>query len=113
MNTTPAPPTTKIAPPNPKIPLRSNYRPPLFVTPHDGVVGSAAFIELVARKAAVIVQSHPGFGPSELPKDMASVDDMSSFYLALIESLGLRDLVVVGAWLGGWFAAEIAPKTTE
>jgi len=44
---------------------------------------------------------------------MSTVDDMSYFYLDLIESLDLRDLVVVGASFGGWIAAEIATKTRE
>jgi len=61
----------------------------------------------------VIAPSHPGFGHSELPRGMSTVDDMSYFYLDLIEELGLRDLVVVGASFGGWIAAEIASKTCE
>jgi pimeloyl-ACP methyl ester carboxylesterase len=44
---------------------------------------------------------------------MATVDDMSYFYLDLLEQLDLRDVVVVGASFGGWIAAEIATKTTE
>src|SRR5258707_13287853 len=75
--------------------------------------GSGRFIELLAREAQVIAPSHPGFGHSELPKGMSTVDDMSYFYLDLIESLDLRDLVFVGASFGGWIAAEIATKTRE
>jgi pimeloyl-ACP methyl ester carboxylesterase len=61
----------------------------------------------------VIAPSHPGFGQSDLPRGMSSVDDMSYLYLDLLEQLDLRDVVVVGASFGGWLAAEIATKTTE
>src|SRR5258708_18349728 len=113
MDSAEGPATEKIAGANIEILRRGKGRPVLFLRPHSGMHGSAPFIELLARKAQVIAPSHPGFGHSELPKGMASVDDMSYFYFDLIESLGLRDLVVVGASFGGWIAAEIATKTTE
>ncbi len=43
---------------------------------------------------------------------MRSVDDLSYFYLDLLDQLDLRDLTVVGVSLGAWIAAEIAVKTT-
>src|SRR6266851_4525083 len=97
MDSAEGPVTEKIAGANIEILRRGKGRPVLFLHPHIGMHGSAPFIELLARKAQVIVPSHPGFGHSELPKGMASVDDMSYFYLDLIESLGLRDLVVIFA----------------
>src|SRR6266699_293961 len=113
MDSAEGPATEKIAGANIEILRRGKGRPVLFLHPHIGMHGSGPFIELLARKAQVIAPSHPGFGHSELPKGMASVDDMSYFYLDLIEQLGLRDLVVVGASFGGWIAAEIATKTCE
>src|SRR5258706_433035 len=88
-------------------------RPLLFLHPHIGMHGSQALIDALARHAQVIAPSHPGFGNSELPKGMSTVDDMSYFYLDLIEELGLRDLVVVCASFCGWIGAEIATKTCE
>jgi len=44
---------------------------------------------------------------------MASVDDMSYFYLDLIEQLDLRDLVSSARLSAAWIAAEIATKTCE
>ena len=41
---------------------------------------------------------------------MSTVDDLSYFYLDLLEQLDLRDVLVVGVGLGGWIAAEIAVK---
>jgi len=92
---------------------RGQGRTILFLHPHIGMRGSDAFIEHLAQHAEVIAPSHPGFGHSELPSGMSSVDDLAYFYLDLIEQLDLREIVVVGASFGGWIAAEIATKTTE
>ena len=113
MDSAEGPVTEKIAGVNIEILRRGKGRPLLFLHPHIGMHGSERFIELLAREVQVIAPSHPGFGHSELPKGMSTVDDMSYFYLDLIESLDLRDLVVVGASFGGWIAAEIATKTRE
>ena len=64
----------------------------------------------LAKGGRVIAPSHPGFGTSQLPKGMTTVDDLSYFYLDLLEQLDLRDVLVVGVGLGGWIAAEIAVK---
>jgi pimeloyl-ACP methyl ester carboxylesterase len=61
----------------------------------------------------VIAPTHPGFGRSELPRAMTTVDDLAYFYLDLMEALDLRDLVLAGISFGGWIAAEIAVKSTE
>src|SRR6267154_2534726 len=113
MDSAEGPVTEKIAGVNIEILRRGKGRPLLFLHPHIGMHGSQALIDALARHAQVIAPSHPGFGHSELPKGMASVDDMSYFYLDLIEQLDLRDLVIVGASFGGWIAAEIATKTCE
>jgi pimeloyl-ACP methyl ester carboxylesterase len=88
-------------------------RPILFLHPHIGMHRSEALIARLAQRAEVIAPSHPGFGRSDLPKGMSSVDDMSYLYLELLEQLDLRDVLVVGASLGGWLAAEIVTKTTQ
>ncbi len=113
MDSAEGPVTEKIAGANIEILRRGQGRPLLFLHPHIGMHGSQALIDALARHAQVIAPSHPGFGHSELPRGMASVDDMSYFYLDLIEQLDLRDLVIVGASFGGWIAAEIATKTCE
>src|SRR2546422_4674327 len=105
--------TEKIAGANIEILRRGKGRPVLFLHPHIGLHGSERFIELLAREVQVIAPSHPGYGHSELPKGMSTVDDMSYLYLDLLEQLELRDVVIVGASLGGWLAAEIATKSTE
>src|SRR5258708_21019179 len=113
MDSAEGPVTEKIAGANIEILRQGKGRPVLFLHPHIGMHGSRHFIELLAREAQVIAPSHPGFGHSELPKGMSTVDDLSYFYLDLIEQLDLRELVVVGASFGGWIAAEIASKSCE
>jgi pimeloyl-ACP methyl ester carboxylesterase len=92
---------------------RGKGRPILFLHPHIGLHGSEALIGELAEHGEVIVPSHPGYGHSDLPKGMSSIDDMAYLYLDLLEALDLREVVAVGASLGGWLAAEIATKTSE
>ena len=91
---------------------RGKGRPILFLHPSIGIDPSAPVIAALAKSGRVIAPSHPGFGNSQLPKGMSSVDDLSYFYLDLIEQLDLKDTLVIGVGLGAWLAAEIATKTT-
>ncbi len=91
---------------------RGSGRPLLFLHPENGIEPALAAIDALAKGARVIAPTHPGFGRSELPKGMRSVDDLSYFYLDLLEQLDLRDVTVVGVSLGAWIAAEIAVKST-
>jgi pimeloyl-ACP methyl ester carboxylesterase len=91
---------------------RGSGRPLLFLHPENGIEPALAAIDALAKDARVIAPTHPGFGRSELPKGMRSVDDLSYFYLDMLDQLDLRDLTVVGVSLGAWIAAEIAVKST-
>ena len=92
---------------------RGSGRPILFLHPGIGIDPDAPVLAALAKGGRVIAPSHPGFGTSQLPKGMTSVDDISYFYLDLIEQLDLRDVLVVGVGLGGWIAAEIATKNSD
>ncbi|MFL6948681.1 MAG: alpha/beta fold hydrolase, partial [Xanthobacteraceae bacterium] len=92
---------------------RGRGRPLLFLHPEIGIERTAPVLDHLARGARVLAPSHPGFGRSELPRWMNSVDDLAYFYLDFLETLDLRDVVVVGVSLGGWIAAAIAVKSTE
>lgn len=92
---------------------RGQGRPILFLHPGIGIDPSAPVLAALARGGRVIAPSHPGFGNSELPKGMNSVDDVSYFYLDLLEQLDVSDVLVVGVGLGGWLAAEIAVKDSS
>jgi pimeloyl-ACP methyl ester carboxylesterase len=91
---------------------RGSGRPLLFLHPENGIEPALAAVEALAKGARVIAPTHPGFGRSELPKGMRSVDDISYFYLDMLDQLDLRDVTVVGVSLGAWIAAEIAVKST-
>jgi pimeloyl-ACP methyl ester carboxylesterase len=92
---------------------RGQGRPILFLHPGIGIDPAAPVLAELARGGRVLAPSHPGFGTSQLPKGMSSVDDLSYFYLDLLDQLDLRDLLVVGVGLGGWIAAEIAVKDSS
>ena len=91
---------------------RGKGRPILFLHPSIGIDPGAPVIAALAKSGRVIAPSHPGFGNSQLPKGLSTVDDLSYFYLDLIEQLDLNDTLVIGVGLGAWLAAEIAVKTT-
>jgi pimeloyl-ACP methyl ester carboxylesterase len=92
---------------------RGAGRPLLFLHPGIGIAPDAHVLQKLATKMRVIAPSHPGFGRSEQPKHMTTIDDLAYFYLDLLEAMDLRDVVLVGVSFGGWIAAEIAVKSCE
>jgi len=91
---------------------RGKGKPLLFLHAENGIEPARPVIAELAKHAHVIAPTHPGFGRSDLPKGMRSVDDISYFYLDLLDQLDLSDLTVVGIGFGAWIAAEIAVKST-
>jgi pimeloyl-ACP methyl ester carboxylesterase len=88
-------------------------RPLLFLHPEIGLSPTAPFVDRLAERFTFIGPSHPGFGHSARPPTLTSVDDLAYFYLDFMETLNLRDVVLVGNAFGGWIAAEIATKSQE
>lgn len=91
---------------------RGAGRPLLFLHAENGIAPAMQAIDALAKGARVIAPTHPGFGRSEVARGMNTVDDLSYFYLDLLEQLDLRDVAVVGVSFGAWIAAEIAVKST-
>lgn len=89
---------------------RGAGRPMLVLHGAGGPVAQAPFIELLAQHGRVIAPTHPGFGTSDLPEWFESIDDLAYLYLDLLDTLDLRDVVIIGASMGGWTAAEIAVR---
>lgn len=79
----------------------------LFLHPERGLHGSAPFLHRLAQSGRVIAPHHPGFR-FDAPAHFRSMDDLSYFYLDLMDALDLRDVTVIGASLGGWLAMEVA-----
>lgn len=67
------------------------------------------FAAQLAPHFALSVPSHPGFGASERPEWLDSVDDLAYVYLDLLRELGPSH--VVGLGFGGWIAAEMAVRS--
>jgi len=91
-------------------------RPLLFLHgghPSGRLDPQARLVEALADNFRFIAPTHPGFGITAAPPQLTTVDDLAYLYLDLLDALDLRDVVLVGASLGGWIAAEMAVKTTE
>jgi pimeloyl-ACP methyl ester carboxylesterase len=89
---------------------RGKGEPLLLLYGEEALEPEAAFLNELASKYEVLIPSPPGFGTSERPDWIGSVDDISYIYLDLIEKLGIKKAPVVGFSLGGWLAAEMATK---
>jgi pimeloyl-ACP methyl ester carboxylesterase len=90
---------------------RGSGRPLLFLHPGIGISATAPVLGRLAERTRLIAPSHPGFGGSEQPASVTSIDDLAYFYLDLIDALELEPTIVVGVSLGGWIAAEMAVKS--
>ncbi len=88
-------------------------RPILFLHSEEGLWGVGDALKGLSTLGRVVVPSHPGFGRSELPNSISAVDDLSYFYLDVLDILGLEDTVLLGASFGGWIAAQMAVKCTH
>ena len=91
---------------------RGRGRPILFLHPHIGLEPSAPVLAMLAAGGRLIAPSHPGFGRSELPTSLTTVDDLAYFYLDAMDALDLEQTLVVGISFGAWIAAAIAIKST-
>jgi pimeloyl-ACP methyl ester carboxylesterase len=87
-------------------------RPILFLNAGIGVDPGTAPLNRLAGRFRAIAPSHPGFGATERPPWITTVDDLSYFYLDLLDELDLNEVVLVGVSFGAWIAAEIAVKCT-
>jgi pimeloyl-ACP methyl ester carboxylesterase len=83
--------------------------PPLLMLHGSGGPGPwHPYQDALAEQFRVIVPSHPGYGESERPDWLDSMEDMVYHYLDLLQTLGLGKAHVLGTSLGGWIAAELA-----
>jgi pimeloyl-ACP methyl ester carboxylesterase len=89
---------------------RGKGQPLLLLYGEEGLEPEAPFIDELAKDFEVFIPSPPGFGTSDRPEWLRSLDDIAYVYLDLIEKLALKNVPVVGFSLGGWLAAEIATK---
>ena len=71
------------------------------------------FLASLARSFQVVLPEHPGYGQSERPVWLDSIQDLAYFYLDYLEARDLTDVHVVGSSLGGWIAMELAIRNTS
>jgi pimeloyl-ACP methyl ester carboxylesterase len=92
---------------------RGAGRPLLLLTSEEQLELDAPFVDDLAKSFEVIIPRAPGFGLSDRPDWMTNPDDVSYYMLDLIDTLGLKDVTVVGFSFGGWIAAEMATKNAS
>src|SRR5438067_7628964 len=73
----------------------------------------ARIVEALCNSFRFIAPTHPGFGSTPAAPQLTSIDDLAYLYLDLLDALNVTDVMLVGASLGGWIAAEMAVKTTQ
>lgn len=88
-------------------------KPLLFLHGARGVPVWLPFFKTLAEKYDVIVPEHPGFGRSETPTWLDNIGDLANFYLAFMQRLGLKEVNLLGASLGGWISADLAVRNTS
>jgi pimeloyl-ACP methyl ester carboxylesterase len=64
--------------------------------------------EQLAKSVDLIAPEHPGYGETEMPEWLDGFDDLVIHYDALLDTLELERVHLVGYSLGGWIAAELA-----
>ncbi|MFI6170693.1 alpha/beta fold hydrolase [Nocardia sp. NPDC051052] len=89
---------------------RGAGRPILLLHGGAGSISVADFADRFAaeRHARVLTPTHPGFDGTERPESLTTIGELAAVYAALLETLDLTDVTVVGNSVGGWIAAELA-----
>jgi pimeloyl-ACP methyl ester carboxylesterase len=67
----------------------------------------------LATRFTVFAPSHPGFGGSERPETIDSIDDLAYLYLDFIAGLAPQRTDILGLGMGGWIAAEMAVRCSH
>ena len=89
---------------------RGSGRPVLLLHGGAGPQSVTAFADRLADEhgVRVLVPTHPGFAGTPRPGPLGTVRQLGAVYAALLDTLDLTGVAVVGNSLGGWTAAELA-----
>lgn len=74
----------------------------------EGNLGFLPYLDTLSQNACVYAPTHPGYGSSERPEWLESIADLARFYLWMLQELGLDKVHLIGNFMGGWIAAEMA-----
>ena len=72
----------------------------------DGPAAHLPFATMLSGGFELIHPTHPGFDGSPIPEHFDGLQDLVFLYLDLIDSLDLRDAILMGFSMGGWLAME-------
>jgi pimeloyl-ACP methyl ester carboxylesterase len=76
----------------------------------EGNLGWLSYHRSLAQHFTVYAPTYPGFGLSQRPPWLENLSDLAHFYLWLLQELGLEKVSLVGHFMGGWLAAEMAVR---
>ncbi|MFJ9631602.1 alpha/beta fold hydrolase [Streptomyces sp. NPDC101175] len=68
----------------------------------------AGLSNALSEHVHVVTPTHPGFDGTPRPDRFDTVADLAIAYLDLLDTLDLKDVMVIGNSVGGWIAAEMA-----
>ncbi len=74
----------------------------------EGNLGWLPYLDALSQDARLYAPTHPGYGSSERPEWLESISDLARFYLWMLQELGLDKVHLIGGFVGGWVAAEMA-----
>jgi pimeloyl-ACP methyl ester carboxylesterase len=87
--------------------------PVLFLHGAAGLSFWTPFFQSLSQQHDFIAIEHPGYGKSDDPENLTSMQDLAAFYLDVIDQLGVGKVHLIGSSLGGWLASEIAIRDSS
>ncbi len=83
-------------------------RPLVALHSIEGNLGWLPCYQRLADRFTVYVPTHPGYAGSERPSCVESFIDLARFYPWILQELGIGRATLMGHFIGGWLAAEMA-----
>ena len=83
-------------------------QPLVFLHGAGGMAANDPFLEKLAEDFHVYAPFTPGYGDSEECPEIRDMLDFTLHHWDVVEALGLKDPILVGASMGGMIAAEMA-----
>jgi pimeloyl-ACP methyl ester carboxylesterase len=87
--------------------------PVLFLHGYERHPGGASFLRRLAQNHTVYAPEQPGYGSSTGFNHIKDIFDSVLFYRALVESLGIEQIDVIGHSSGGMIAGEFAAMNPQ